>query len=59
MLIGSVLIAAGIALIYVGMPDKNGESPHFLRFGPSLVLYPPLILVLLGLGAAEFVSSIL
>jgi hypothetical protein len=59
MLIGSVLIAAGIALIYVGMPDKNGESPRFLRFGQSLVLYPPLILVLLGLGAAEFVSSVL
>lgn len=59
MLIGSVLIGAGIALIYAGLPDKNGESPRFLRYGPALVTYPPLILVLLGLGVAEFISSAL
>jgi hypothetical protein len=59
MLIGSVLVAAGLALIYIGLPDKNGESPRFLRFGPALVAYPPLILVLLGLGAAEIISAAL
>ena len=59
MFLGLVLIAAGAILVYVGMPNKDGESPKFLRFGPALVTYPPLILVLLGLGSAELIGALL
>lgn len=59
MVVGLVLVAVGVVLVYIGMPNKNGESPRFLRFGPALVTYPPLILVLFGLGGSAIISALL
>ena len=53
----SLVIAAG--LIFIGLPDKNGVSPRFLRFEAAVVLYPPLIMVFLVGGAAELISALL
>ena len=58
LLIGISLSAVGIVLIFVGVP-KKGVHPRFLRFPAALVLYPPVILVLLALGAAELVTALL
>lgn len=53
--IGIVLVAMAIALIVLGLPDRQGNSPRFLRFSAASVLYPPLVLVFIALGTAEIV----
>ena len=56
--IGAVLLLSAVVLIYLGRPDKEGNSPGFLQFGAALVLYPPAILVVLAFGAAEVFYSL-
>jgi hypothetical protein len=45
-------------LLFIGLLDKSGQSPRFLRFEASLVLYPPLIMVFFALGAIELVMAL-
>jgi hypothetical protein len=40
-----------VLLVFIGMP-KHGESPRFLRFEASLVVYPAVIMVFLAFGVA-------
>ena len=49
-------IAAG--LLFVGKPDRNGASPRFLRFEAAPIIYPPIILAFLAMGAANLIWSI-
>jgi hypothetical protein len=49
--IGLVLFVIGVLLVIIGMP-KHGESPRFLRFEASLVIYPAVIMVFLVMGVA-------
>lgn len=49
--VGVVLLAMAGLLIYLGRPDKDGNSPKFLRFNAAPVLYPPVILVFCAFGA--------
>lgn len=58
-LIGGVLLAIAGGLLFVGLPNKAGESPRFLRFDSSLVLYPPLIITFFAGGFAELVKGFL
>ncbi|CUT10950.1 hypothetical protein BF49_2030 [Bradyrhizobium sp.] len=58
-LIGAVMIAAAGLLIFIGLPSRAGDHPKFLRFEAALVLYPPVILSFLGLGAAALISGLL
>ena len=58
-LIGVVMLIIGGALIFIGLPNKAGVSPRFLRFDASLVLYPPLVLVFLAGGFAELIVGFL
>lgn len=55
--IGVTLLGIGAVLLFIGMP-KHGVSPRFLRFEAALILYTPLILVFLALGAAEIISGL-
>ncbi|MGY3618354.1 hypothetical protein ACVJGD_004550 [Bradyrhizobium sp. USDA 10063] len=57
--VGFVLVIVAASLIWLGMPDKAGNSPRFLRFRAAPVVYPPLVLALLALGAAESIYSLL
>ena len=57
--IGIVMVMIAAALIYFALPDKQGNSPHFLRFGSALVLYPPVILVVSAFGLAELYFSLM
>lgn len=57
--IGVALVLAAIVLIFIGMPNRAGQHPRFLQFEASLVLYPPVILVLLAVGTAEIISALL
>jgi len=41
-LIGAVLLAIGAMLIFAALPDKNLESPRFLRFYMSVQEWSPL-----------------
>jgi ABC-type multidrug transport system permease subunit len=49
--IGLVLFVVGVLLVFIGMP-KHGESPRFLRFEASLVVYPAVIMIFLAFGVA-------
>jgi hypothetical protein len=39
--------------VFVGMPNRDGQSPRFLRFGAAISIYPGLIMIFLAMGAAE------
>ena len=39
-LIGTALFAAAAVLFYLGLPNRAGESPRFLRFELAPMLYP-------------------
>ncbi|MET4291899.1 hypothetical protein ACVW1A_008256 [Bradyrhizobium sp. LB1.3] len=56
---GVAMLAIAAVLIFIGRPNKAGEHPKFLRFEAALVLYPPIILSFIGLGAAALISSLL
>jgi len=58
-LIGGAMLAIAIILIIVGRPNRDGNQPKFLRFEAALVLYPPIVLSFIGLGAAVLISSLL
>ncbi|MET4278786.1 hypothetical protein ABIB68_007167 [Bradyrhizobium sp. F1.2.2] len=55
---GAAMLAIGAILIVIGRPNRAGEPPRFLRFGAALVLYPPLILTFVALGAAAVISGL-
>ena len=53
------MLALAAFLIFIGRPDRAGEHPKFLRFEAALVLYPPLILGFIALGAAAVIVGLL
>ncbi|MET4279580.1 MULTISPECIES: hypothetical protein [unclassified Bradyrhizobium] len=57
--IGVAMLTIAALLIFMGRPNKAGEHPRFLRFEAALVLYPPIVLIFLGLGAAALISGLL
>ena len=54
--IGLVLFVIGVLLIIIGIP-KHGESPRFLRFEASLVIYPGVIMIFLAFGVAMMIRG--
>ena len=54
--IGLVLFVIGVLLVIIGIP-RHGESPRFLRFEASLVIYPAVIMVFLAFGVAMMVRG--
>ena len=54
--IGLVLFVVGVLLIIIGIP-RHGESPRFLRFEESAVVYPAVIMVFLAFGVAMMVRG--
>jgi hypothetical protein len=52
LVIGLMLFAFGVVLLYIGMP-KKGVSPRFLQFDSSVVVYPPLVMVFIAAGAVD------
>jgi hypothetical protein len=57
--IGVILLAATAVLLFIGLPNRNGDSPRFLQFEAAIVLYPPLIMTTITLGAAELITGLL
>ncbi|WP_439360977.1 hypothetical protein [Bradyrhizobium sp. DASA03007] len=56
---GITMLTIGAILIIVGRPNREGEHPWFLRFEAALVLYPPIVLTFLALGAVALISGLL
>jgi hypothetical protein len=56
--IGTVLLAIGATFVFVALPDKNLESPRFLRFHSATVIFPPLVLTFLVGGGAELLTGL-
>jgi len=59
LLVGTVSLVIAAVLIFIGLPDKNGVSPRFLRFEAAVIVYPSLIMIFLVGGAAELISALL
>jgi hypothetical protein len=57
--IGAILLVIAAGLIFIGLPDKDGVSPRFLRFDAALVVYPPFIMIFLVGGVAELIAAFL
>jgi hypothetical protein len=56
LLIGLVSLAAAFVLFFVGLPNRQGESPRFLQFRTAPMLYPAAVPVFLAIGLAELIS---
>jgi hypothetical protein len=56
-LVSAISFALAGVLLFVAMPDRHGVSPRFLRFEAAPILYPPVILVFLAMGAANLISA--
>jgi hypothetical protein len=56
-LISTALFAAAAVLFYLGLPNRAGESPRFLRFELAPMLFPPLIMALLAFSIIAFLSG--
>ncbi len=59
LLIGGVLLAIAVGLVFIGRPNKAGESPRFLRFEASLVLYTPVVMIFAAFGVATILGALL
>jgi|GEM_PF-1274054 len=57
--IGVVLLVIAAGLIFIGLPDKDGVSPRFLRFEAAVIVYPPFIMIFLVGGVAELIAAFL
>jgi len=55
---GIAMLGIAAVLIWGGRPNKAGVHPTYLRFDAALVLYPPIIIAFLAMGAAAIISSI-
>ena len=55
---GIAMLVIALILIVLGRPNRNGVHRRFLRFNAAMVLYPPVILAFIALGAAAVISSI-
>ena len=55
---GIAMLVIALVLIWVGRPNKAGVHPRFLRFDAAPVLYPPVILAFIAMGAAAVISSL-
>ena len=53
-LLGVALLVGAAVLMYLGLPNKNGEPAKFLRFEAAPLLYPPLIIALIAGSIASF-----
>ena len=54
---GLALLGVGLFLIFMGLPNKAGESPRYLRFHAATMLYPPVILAFLVAGIAQLIIA--
>ncbi|UPK31455.1 hypothetical protein [Bradyrhizobium sp. 195] len=53
------MLAIAAILIFIALPTKAGDPAKFLRFSAAPVLYPPIVLIFISLGAAAVISSLL
>ena len=56
LLIGVVALVAAAGLLVIALPNKYGESPHFLRSSATQMAYPAVVLVFFALGVAELIA---
>ena len=47
--IGAASLVVAVVLFFIGIP-RHGESPRFLQFDASVVLYPAVIMTFLAFG---------
>ena len=52
-LVGAASVAVAAVLLWIGMPDKSGISPRFLRFEIAPLIYPAVILAIFAIGSRQ------
>jgi hypothetical protein len=56
LLVSLLSLALAFGLLFVGMPNKRGESPRFLQFPAAPMIYPGAVLLFFSLGFAGLIS---
>ena len=54
--IGLISLAAALVLLFLGLPNRRGESPRFLRFYAAPMIYPAIIPIFFGMAFAELIT---
>jgi hypothetical protein len=49
-------LAVAFGLLFVGLPNRRGESPRFLQFKAAPMIYPAAVLSFFSLGFAGLIS---
>ena len=57
-IIGIGALVLGVAMIWVGMPNKAGQNPRLLRSGFMQMIYPAAILAFMVAGVAELLKAL-
>lgn len=55
---GIVLLALGIGLVVIALPNRSGTQKAFMQPDAMMVFYPPLCLAVITFGVALVVSSL-
>jgi hypothetical protein len=50
------LLTLAFGLLFVGLPNRHGESPRFLQFHAAPMIYPGVVLLFFSLGCAGLIS---
>jgi hypothetical protein len=56
---GVIALAIGVAMVWFGMPNDQGENPRFLRIGLVQMLYPVTALLFLVIGVANLIFALI
>jgi mannose/fructose/N-acetylgalactosamine-specific phosphotransferase system component IIC len=57
LVIGTGALIVGFAMLWVGMPNKSGQNPRFLRLGFMQMTYPAIVLMFFVIGVAELLKA--
>ena len=52
----SIQLRVAAVLVFIGLPDKDGESPRFLRFNSAMTFYPTIVMIFFAFGVAELLN---
>lgn len=57
-LVGTVSLVIAGALLWLALPNKQGQQPSFLKGALPEVLYPVTILLFLAIGVSQIIANL-
>jgi hypothetical protein len=56
LLVGLGSLAVAFGLLFIALPNRQGESARFLQFQAAPMVYPPAVLIFFAIGFAGLIS---